>query len=89
MILNFSEYFKPFFKKYITNSKKDKFSIMSYRQIDYSIDGLFCSITANSTGKEHYILHKIDNKSPFENIPMLRIIIHRTLEIKAAKLKDV
>lgn len=79
MILNFSEYFKPFFKKYISNSKKDKFSIMSYHQIDYSKDRLFCSITANSTGKEHYILHKIDNKSPFENIPML---YHRALEIK-------
>lgn len=43
-------------------------------------------ITANSTGKEHYILHKIDNKSLFENIPML---YHKALEIKAAKLKDV
>lgn len=86
MILNFSQDFKPFFKKYITNSKKDKFSIISHRQINYSKDGLFCSITANFTGKEHYILHKIDNKSPFENIPTL---YHRALEIKAAKLKDV
>jgi hypothetical protein len=40
----------------------------------------------NHNGKEHYILHKIDNKSPFENIPKL---YYKALEIKAAKFKDV
>lgn len=34
------------------STDKNKFSIMSYRSMEYSKDSLFCSILANSIGKE-------------------------------------
>jgi len=88
MIYNFSDYLKPFFKKYITNNNKAKFTIMAYRFIQYTKEGLFCSIFANSTAQDHFIIEKNGCKFryPMENLPLLN---NGRLNIKAEKLKDV
>lgn len=89
IIYNFSDYLKPFFKKYnIANNNKTKFTIMAYRFIEYTKEGLFCSVLANSTGKDHFIIEKngFKFKYPMENLPLL---YNGKLSIKAAKLKDV
>lgn len=54
IIYNFSDYLKPFFKKYITNNNKINFTIMAYRFIQHTKKGLFCSTIANSTGEDHF-----------------------------------
>lgn len=87
-IYNFSEYLKPFFKKYINNSSQaKKFTIMAYRQIKYQKEGLFCTSIANSTGSDHFVLEKIgvNFKYPMENVPKL---YSKILQIKRAKLLD-
>lgn len=88
-IYNFSEYLKPYFKKYITNSSKAKFTIMAYRQIEYKQEGLFCSTIAHSTRNDHFILKKSGGdslKHPLDNIPKLYT---KCLQIKRAKLLDI
>ncbi|CAI6374563.1 unnamed protein product [Macrosiphum euphorbiae] len=87
-IYNFSDYLKPFFKKYITSTNKVKFTIMAYRCIEYTKEGLLCSVIPNSTAKEHYTIEKSGSllKFPMENLPLL---YQGKLSIKAAKLKDV
>jgi len=87
MIYNFSD-LKPFLKKYITNNNKVKFTIMAYRFIQYTKEGLFCSIFANSTAKDHFVIEKncCKFKYPMENLPLL---YNRRLNIKAEKIKDV
>ncbi|KAE9543402.1 hypothetical protein AGLY_002202 [Aphis glycines] len=77
---------KPFFKKYITNKNKAKFTIMAYRL--YTKKGLFFSSFANSPAKDHFIIEKnsCKFKYPMEN---LLLLYYRRLNIKARKLKDV
>lgn len=88
-IWNFSECLKHNFKKYIFNKDKTiKFTLMAYRKMDYVKDGLHCSIIANSSGKEHFLLQKLnsDIKYPIENLSLL---YQKKLDIKTAKLKDI
>lgn len=47
IIYNFSEYLKPFFKKYLMSTNKQKFTIMAYRTLKYSKEGLFFKVIAN------------------------------------------
>lgn len=87
-IYNFSEYLKPNFKKYITSSHKERFTVMAYRLMEYLKDGLYCQTIVNSTLKEHFILQKsgTDLKYPLEHLPLLYSM---KLKLKEAKLKDV
>lgn len=61
---------------------------MAYRFIQYTKEGLFCSIFANLTAKDHFIIEKngCKFKYPMENLPLL---YNGRLIIKAEKLKDV
>lgn len=49
----------PLCKKIITNKNRVKFSIMSYRFVEYKNEGIYCSISGNSTAKEQYTLEKL------------------------------
>ncbi|KAF0712110.1 NAD-dependent protein deacetylase Sir2B-like [Aphis craccivora] len=45
-------------KKVITNKEKVKFTIMAYRYVEYTKEGIVYSTSGNSTAKEKYILNK-------------------------------
>lgn len=87
MLFNFSESLRSMFKKTVVGVERSKFSIMAYRYIEYNSEGLFCSISGNSTGKEKFLREKkgIEIKVP-EN--MLNLY-NGLLCIKAAKFQDV
>lgn len=87
MILNYSEHFKPLFKKTVINRDKVHFSILSYRFIEYTKHVLYASISANSTAKNHFILQKANTVL---SLPEPTSLLYNTsLKIKQAKLKDV
>lgn len=62
MIDNFNDYLMPLCKKIITNKNKNKFSILSYRFIEYKNESIYCSKSGNSTVKEQYTLQKVGQK---------------------------
>jgi len=78
---------KSMFKKTVVGVDKSKFSIMAYRYIEYNSEGLFCSISGNSTVKEKFLLEKkgVEVKLS-EN--MLNLY-NGLLCIKSAKFQDV
>jgi len=88
MILNFAEYSKQLFKKIVTNTNRVKFSILSYRFMEYTKQGLNASISVHSTAKENFIL-----KKPCTYVLSLPSISYKLyngpLGLKRAKLKDV
>lgn len=90
---NFSEYLKPFFKKYFTNSNKMKFTLMSYRIIKYTSSDLFCSALANSNAYEKFIIEKSIinlrsiNYSSTEH--QLSSLYQLNIKIKTTKLQHV
>ncbi|XP_025192024.1 LOW QUALITY PROTEIN: uncharacterized protein LOC112592227 [Melanaphis sacchari] len=88
MILNFSDYTKPLYKKIVKSVEDQKFSIMAYRCMEYKKEGLFCSIYGNSIGFEKFQLQKKSAilKFPEENLPLLH---PEVLKIKDAKFRDV
>jgi len=49
---------KSIFKKTVVGINRSKFSVIAYRYIEYNSEGLFCSISGNSTGKEKFLLEK-------------------------------
>jgi len=87
MLFNFLESMKSMFKKTVIGVDKSKFSVMAYRYMEYNSEGLFCSISGNSTGKEKFLLEKkgVEVKLP-EN--MLNLY-NGLLCIKSAKFQDV
>lgn len=87
MILNYSGYTKPLFKKTIKNSAKIYFSILSYRVIEYTQHGLYASVSAHSTVKDHFIIHKPNTTLSLPG--MSSLLYNGPLAIKEAKLKDV
>jgi hypothetical protein len=62
MILNYAGHTKNLFKKNVTNRNKVKFSILSDRYTEYTDEGLYASISVNSTAKENFILQKTNNQ---------------------------
>lgn len=56
MILNYSGFMKPLFKKTIKNRAKVCFAILSYRFIEYTQQGLYSSVSVHSTAKDHFII---------------------------------
>lgn len=88
IIFNFSDYLMPLCKKIITNKDKVKFSIMSYRFVEYKSEGIYCSISGNSTVKDHYTLEKVGQKLLLD-----QSVIHRLytgpIKLKQAKYNDV
>lgn len=57
-ILNFSDHFNKLFKKSVINNRKQKFSISSYRVIEYSEKGVECSSSASVSYKDEFTLQK-------------------------------
>lgn len=62
MILDFAKYSKQFFKKIVTDRNKVKFSILSYKFMEYTTQGLYASILIQSTAKENFILQRPNTK---------------------------
>ncbi|KAE9534103.1 hypothetical protein AGLY_008839 [Aphis glycines] len=87
MILNYADHTKNFFKKNVTNRNKVKFSILSYRYMEYTDEGLYASISVNSTAKENFILQKINTQLSLP-LPSQKLY-NGPLAIKPAKLKDI
>jgi len=78
---------RSIFKKTVVVVDKSKCSRMAYRYMEYNSEGLFCSISGNSTGKEKFLLEKkgVEVKLP-EN--MLNLY-NGLLCIKSAKFQYV
>lgn len=87
MILNYADHTKNFFKKNVTNRNKVKFSILSYRYMEYTDEGLYASISVNSTAKENFILQKINTQLSLP-LPSQKLY-NGPLAIKPDKLKDI
>jgi len=87
MILNYADHTKNFFKKNVTNRNKVKFSILSYRYMEYTDEGLYASISVNSTAKENFILQKINTQLSL-TLPSQKLY-NGPLAIKPDKLKDI
>lgn len=87
MILNFAQHTNKLFKKNVTNRNKSSFSILKYRCMQYTTNGLFASISVNSTAKKCFILHKPNIKLSLP-LPSQKLY-NGPLDIKPAKLKDV
>lgn len=93
ILFNFSENIKSMFKKTIVGVdiptikfiERSKFSIMIYRYTEYNSEGLFCSVSGNSTAKDNFLLEKNGVMLP-ENLSKL---YNELLKIKSAKFKDV
>lgn len=89
MILNFAEHFKQLFKKIVTNRNKVTFSILSYRFMEYTKQGLNVSISVHSTAKENFILQKPSTKIlslPPPSYKMYNVTIRiKTSQIKGCK----
>lgn len=88
MIFNFYDYLTPLCKKIITNKDRTKFTIMSYRYIEYTTDGLFCSVSGNSTSKEKFSLVKPGLKLEI-NENDIRVLYNSPIKLKKAKFNDV
>jgi len=88
MIFNFYDYLTPLCKKIITNKDRTKFTIMSYRYIEYTTDGLFCSVSGNSTSKEKFSLVKPGLKLEI-NENDIHVLYYSPIKLKIAKFNDV
>lgn len=88
IMFNFFDYTKPLFKKTLCSVQKTKFTIMAYRYMKYTKEGLFCSISENGIGLEEFHLEKkgVVLKFPEDNLPKLH---HGVLKIKHLKYLDV
>lgn len=89
MLYNFSEHLKPFFKKYFISLNKTKFMIMSYRIMEYTKDGLFCTMIPNSSIKEKFNPEKSNIHNVFSSEQPLPPLYYTKMKIKEAKLQDV
>jgi len=87
MILNYADHTKNFFKKNVTNRNKVKFSILSYRYMEYTDEGLYASISVNSIAKENFILQTINTQLSLP-LPSQKLY-NGPLAIKLDKLKDI
>lgn len=58
MILNFSAHFNGTFKKCVSNQRKQKFGISSYRVMEYTTKGVECSSLASALLKDFFSLQK-------------------------------
>lgn len=87
MLLNYSGHTKALFKKTIRNRAKIYFSILSYRFIEYTQQGLYISVSANATVKDHFIIQKPNTTLSLPGRSSL--LYNGPLSIKEAKLKDV
>lgn len=87
MILNYAQHTKPLFKKIVNNRAKVNFSILTYRFIEYTQNGLYASISVHSTAKDHFILQKV--KTTLSLPTNTSLLYNGPLSIKKAKLKDV
>lgn len=58
MILDFSGHFKGAFKTTVSNKRKQKFGISSYRVMAYTAKGVECSSVASALLKDLFILQK-------------------------------
>lgn len=87
MILNYADHTKNLFKKNVTNRNKIKFSILSYRYMEYTDEGLYASISVHSTAKGNFILQKSNTQL---SLPLpSQNLYSGHLPIKPAKLKDI
>uniref|UniRef100_A0A2S2R495 Uncharacterized protein n=1 Tax=Sipha flava TaxID=143950 RepID=A0A2S2R495_9HEMI len=83
MILNYADHTKNL----VTNRNKVKFSILSYCYMKYTDEGLYASISVNSTAEENFILQKINTQLNL-TLPSEKLY-NGPLAIKPAKLKDI
>ncbi|KAL5239056.1 hypothetical protein ACI65C_006466 [Semiaphis heraclei] len=88
MIYNYNDYLTPLCKKIITNTNKVKFLIMSYRYVEYKSEGIYCSISGNSTAKELYSLEKVGSKLLLDQ-RFLHELYNGPIQLKQAKYNDV
>lgn len=88
IIYNFNDYLMPLCKTIITNNNKVKFSIMSYRFVEYKNEGIYCSISGNSTVKEQYTLEKVGQKLLLDQ-SIIHTLYNGPIKLKQAKYNDV
>lgn len=87
MILNYADHTRNFFLKNVANRNKVKFSILSYRYMEYTDEELCASILVNSIAEENFILQKSNTQL---SLPLpLQKLYNGPLAIKPAKLKDI
>lgn len=88
MIFNFADYLTALCKKYVTNKEKSKLTIMAYRFVEYTADGIFCSVSGNSTNKENFVLEKSGQKLIIDDNNLQKLYMN-PIKIKKAKFDDV
>lgn len=88
MIFDFNSYLSPLAKKVITNKEKVKFTIMAYRYVEYTNEGIFCSTSGNSTAKEKYTLNKTGEELTINENGLLRLY-NEPIKLKLSKFNDV
>ncbi|XP_050531002.1 uncharacterized protein LOC126899821 [Daktulosphaira vitifoliae] len=88
MIFDFTSYLSPLAKKIVTNKEKIKFTIMTYRYVEYTIKGIFCSTSGNSTVKEKYTLNKTGEELTINENGLLRLY-NEPIKLKLSKFNDV
>lgn len=76
---------KTYLKKNVINRKKVKFSILSYRYMEYIDEGLYSSISVNSTAKENVVYQKSNTQLSLP-LPSLKLY-NGPLAIKLKKYK--
>lgn len=89
MISDFSGFFQPFFKKVVTNNKKEKFAISTYRLFKYSKEHMHvvrCSVNSSGTVFSDFNIQK-PGAIPANSVP--KRLYNAPLKIKDAKVKDV
>lgn len=88
MIFDFSSYLSPLAKKVVTNKEKVKFTIMSYRYVEYTNEDIFCSTIGNSTAKEKYTLNKTGEELTINENGLLRLY-NEPIKLKLAKFNNI
>lgn len=87
--MNFTDYLMPLCKKVVTNKDKIKFTIMAYKFVEYSNEGLFCGISGNSTIRDYFILAKSGENLVINEDELLILYNDGPIKLKLSKYKDV
>lgn len=87
IIFNFSEHFKTFLKKLVTNSRKEKFTISKYRVFKYEKTNVVkCSVTAGITLFSEFVFKK---SSASYSLTLEKLYKSYPLPINEKKLENV
>ena len=89
MIYNYADFYKPFFKKVVVNTRKEKFAISKYRLFQYSKEHMRvvrCSVNSLGAIYSDFCIQK-NVEIPLAASPAL--LYDAPIKIKNAKVKDI